>query len=104
MAAYTAKFGGDAFSIDSTSAEAYSVGQLIEAVATKTGSIDNQTIIDTLHTGSWPTLEGNLSWDQYGSPQGSDMLVEWLDGKLLPVFPPDIALHDPVYPKPNWGG
>ncbi|MEP6973191.1 MAG: amino acid ABC transporter substrate-binding protein [Actinomycetota bacterium] len=104
VAAYTAKFGGDAFSIDSTSAEAYSVGQLIEAVATKTGSIDNQTIIDTLHSGSWPTLEGVMSWDQYGSPQGSDMLVEWIDGKLLPVFPSDVALHDPVYPKPSWGG
>jgi branched-chain amino acid transport system substrate-binding protein len=104
VAAYTAKYGGDAFGIDSTSAEAYSVGQLIEAVAAKTGSIDNQTIIDSLHTGSWPTLEGDLSWDQYGSPQGSDMLVEWIGGKLLPVFPADVALHDPVYPKPNWGG
>jgi branched-chain amino acid transport system substrate-binding protein len=81
----------------------YSVGQLIEAVANKTGSIDNQKIIDTLHSGSWPTLEGDLSWDQYGSPQ-EEMLVEWIDGKLLPVYPPDIALHDPVYPKPNWGG
>jgi branched-chain amino acid transport system substrate-binding protein len=104
VAAYTAKYGGDAFGIDSTSAEAYSVGQLIEAVAAKTGSIENQTIIDSLHTGSWPTLEGDLSWDQYGSPQGSDMLVEWIGGKLLPVFPADVALHDPVYPKPNWGG
>ena len=79
-------------------------GQLIQAVATKTGSIDNQTIISTLHSGTWPTLEGNLSWDQYGSPQGSDMLVEWIDGKLLPVYPADVALHAPVYPKPNWGG
>jgi branched-chain amino acid transport system substrate-binding protein len=104
VAAYTAKFGGDAFGIDSTSAEAYSVGQLIEAVAAKTGSIDNQTIIDTLHTGSWPTLEGDMCWVQYGSPLGSDMLVEWIDNKLLPVFPADVALHDPVYPKPNWGG
>jgi branched-chain amino acid transport system substrate-binding protein len=89
VAAYTAKYGGDAFGIDSTSAEAYSVGQLI---------------INTLHAGTWPTLEGTLSWDQYGSPQGSDMLVEWIDGKLLPVYPADVALHDPVFPKPNWGG
>ena len=77
---------------------------LDEQVAQKTGSIDNQTIISTLHSGSWPTIEGNLSWDQYGSPQGSDMLVEWIGGKLLPVYPADEALHDPVYPKPNWGG
>ena len=104
VAAYTAKYGGTAFDIDSTSAEAFAAGQLLQAVATKTGSLDNQTIISTLHSGSWPTLEGALSWDQYGSPQGSDMLVEWVDGKLVPVFPSDVALHAPVYPKPNWGG
>ena len=102
--AYTTKYGGDAFGIDSTSAEAYAVGQLIQAVATKTGSIDNQTIINTLHSGTWPTVEGNLSWDQYGMPQGSDMLVEWIDQKLTPVYPADVALHAPVSPKPNWGG
>jgi len=102
--AYTTKYGGDAFGIDSTSAEAFSVGQLIQAVAAKTGSIDNQTIINTLHSGTWPTVEGNLSWDQYGMPQGSDMLVEWIDQKLTPVYPADVALHAPVYPKPNWGG
>ncbi len=104
VAAYTATYGGDAFGIDSTSAEAFATGQLLEAVAQQTGSIDNQTIITTLHSGSWPTLEGTLSWDQYGSPQGSDMLVEWIDQKLLPVYPADVALHDPVYPKPNWAG
>ncbi len=101
---YIKQYGGDAYGIDSTSAEAYAVGQLIQQVAQKTGSIDNQTIISSLHSGTWPTIEGNLSWDQYGSPQGSDMLVEWIGGKLLPVYPADEALHTPVYPKPNWGG
>ena len=102
IAAYTQKYGGDAFGIDSTSAEAYAAGQLLQQVAQKTGSVDNQTIISTLHAGTWPTVEGNLSWDQYGSPKGSDMLVEWIGGKLLPVYPPAVALHAPVYPKPNW--
>jgi branched-chain amino acid transport system substrate-binding protein len=104
IAAYIKKFGGDALGIDSTSAEAYAVGQLIQAVAAKSGSIDNQTIITTLHSGTWPTVEGNLSWDQYGQPQGSDLLVEWVDQKLQPVYPPEVALHAPVYPKANWGG
>jgi branched-chain amino acid transport system substrate-binding protein len=104
VAAYIAKYGGDKYGIDSTSAEAYAAGQLLEEVAAKTGKIDNATIISTLHSGSWPTVEGNLSWDQYGAPQGSDMLVEWIDGKLLPVYPPEVALHAPIYPKPPWGG
>jgi branched-chain amino acid transport system substrate-binding protein len=103
ISAYLKKYGGNAFGIDSGSAEAYAVGQIIQAVAKKTGSIDNKTIIKTLHSGSWPTVEGNLSWDKYGSPKGSDLLVEWVGGKLLPVYPPSVALHKPVYPKPAWG-
>ncbi len=103
IAAYLKKYGGTAFGIDSGSAEAYAVGQIIEAVVRKTHSIDNKTIIKTLHSGVWPTVEGNLSWDKYGSPKGSDLLVEWIGGKLVPVYPPSVALHKPVVPKPNWG-
>lgn len=103
IAAYLKKYGGNAFGIDSGSAEAYAVGQIIQAVVKKTQSIDNKTIIRTLHSGTWPTVEGNLSWDKYGSPKGSDLLVEWIGGKLVPVYPPGVALHKPVAPKPNWG-
>ena len=104
VAAYLKKYGGAPNDIDSGSAEAYAVGQIIEAAAQKTGTIDNKTIIQALHSGSWPTVEGNLSWDQYGSPQGSDLLVEWINGQLLPVYPAAVALHAPVIPKPNWAG
>jgi branched-chain amino acid transport system substrate-binding protein len=104
ISAYLKKYGGTPFGIDSGSAEAYAVGQIVQAVARKTGSIDNKTIIKTLHSGRWPTVEGYLSWDKYGSPQGSDILVEWIGGKLLPVYPHSVALHKPVVPKPNWKG
>jgi branched-chain amino acid transport system substrate-binding protein len=102
--AYLKAYGGTPDAIDPTSAEAYACGQLIEAVAAKTHSIDNKTIIATLHKGSWPTVEGNLRWNAIGEPQGSDLLVEWINGKLYPVFPKNVALHAPVYPKPPWGG
>lgn len=89
--------------IDPTSAEAYAAGQLVEAVAKKQHSIANATIIAALHKGKWPTVEGNLSWNAIGEPQGSDLLVEWIGGKLYPVFPASLALHKPVVPKPAWG-
>jgi branched-chain amino acid transport system substrate-binding protein len=89
--------------IDPTSAEAYAAGQLVEAVAKKKHSIANATIIAALHKGKWPTVEGNLSWNAIGEPQGSDLLVEWIGGKLYPVFPASLALHKPVVPKPPWG-
>jgi branched-chain amino acid transport system substrate-binding protein len=104
VAAYLKKYGGVNTSIDSGSAEAFAVGQLIQAVAKKTHSVDNATIIKTLHSGLWPTIEGNLSWDANGSPKGADSLVEWVGGKLLPVYPANVARHAPMIPKPAWKG
>jgi branched-chain amino acid transport system substrate-binding protein len=104
VAAYTAKYGGSETDIDPSTAEAFSAGQLLEAVAAKTGKIDNATIISSLHQGSWPTLVGNLSWDAIGQPTGSFSLIQWVNQKLVPVYPADVSKATPVYPKPNWGG
>ena len=102
VAAYHKKFGSGP--IDPTSAEAFATGQVLQAAVKKVNSLDNGKIIDALHKGSWPCVEGNLSWDSIGQPQGQDLLVEWVGGKLVPVFPSSVALHAPVIPKPNWGG
>jgi branched-chain amino acid transport system substrate-binding protein len=101
--AYVKAYGGSASTIDPTSAEAFAAGQLVEAVAKKAKSIDNKTIIATLHKGHWQTVEGNLSWNAIGEPQGSDLLMEWIGGKLYPVYPAKLALHKPLVPKPAWG-
>lgn len=103
-AAYTSKYGGTAQQVDDSSAEAYAVGQVIQEVAAKTGKIDNATIIKTLHSGTWPTILGNLTWSANGSPKGSFNLVQWQGGKLLPVYPASVAQAKPIFPKPNWGG
>jgi branched-chain amino acid transport system substrate-binding protein len=102
--AYIAKYGGDATGIDNSSVEAYAAGQVLELVAAKTGKVDNATIISTLHSGTWATVLGNLSWDAIGEPQGSYLLVQWQKGKLLPVYPAAIAQAAPVAPKANWAG
>jgi branched-chain amino acid transport system substrate-binding protein len=101
--AYVAKYGGTAARIDSAAAEAYACGQLLELVAQRTGKIDNATIIAALHQGSWPTVEGDLSWDTNGAPQGTDLVVQWAGGQLQPVYPPGQALASPVA-KPSWAG
>jgi branched-chain amino acid transport system substrate-binding protein len=104
VAAYLKKYGGTAATIDSTSAEAYAAGQVLEAVTAKLSSLDNRRIIDALHKGGWPTVEGVLHWNSVGEPQGSDLLVEWVNGKLVPVYPKTVARHAPFVPKPAWGG
>jgi branched-chain amino acid transport system substrate-binding protein len=102
--AYLGKFGGAATGIDNSSAEAYAAGQLLELIAQRTGKLDNQSIIAALHSGTWPTLLGDLSWNNDGAPQGNYELVQWVGGLLKPVFPKEIAQVAPVAPKPNWAG
>ncbi len=100
---YVKRYGGTGFDIDNNSAEAWAVGQLLQLVVKHIGSIDNQKIIAALHKGVWPTIEGNLSWNAYGQPSGDDLLVEWVNGRLLPVYPPKVAVAKPFSPKPAWG-
>jgi branched-chain amino acid transport system substrate-binding protein len=102
--AYIKAYGGTADTIDNTSAESYAAGQVLEEVAKKTGKIDNATIIKTLHSGTWPTVLGDLSWNAIGEPKGTFHLVQWQGGKLVPVYPADVAKAKPLYPKPSWGG
>jgi branched-chain amino acid transport system substrate-binding protein len=101
--AYVAKYGGTAAGIDPAAAEAFACGQLLQEVAQRYGKIDNATIISALHHGTWPTVEGNLSWDADGAPRGSDIVVQWVHGQLLPVYPPTQALTTPIA-KPAWTG
>ncbi len=103
VAAYVKKYSGNAGSIDPTSAEAFATGQVLQLAVAKTHSLDNGKIITALHKGTWPTVEGVLRWNSIGEPQGSDLLVEWVHGKLYPVYPKKIALHAPFAPKPPWG-
>ncbi len=101
-AAFVKAYGGTPDQIDPTSAEAYSAGMLVGEVAAKTGKIDNATIINTLHQGTWPTLEGDLSWDDSGAPKGSYLLEQWIGGTLQAVWPPDRAQHAPVTEPLAW--
>jgi branched-chain amino acid transport system substrate-binding protein len=102
ISAYAATYGGTADQIDSTSAEAYSCGMLLEEVAAKTGKIDNATIISTLHSGKWPTLEGDLSWDASGAPQGSYLLEQWIGRRLQAVYPTNRAERPAVVEPLAW--
>ena len=60
---------------------------MLQLAVAKTTSLDNGKIIAALHKGSWPTVEGVLRWNSIGEPQGKDLLVEWVNGKLLPGLP-----------------
>ena len=100
--AFLAKNGGDASSISADSAEAYSVGQVVQQAADRIQSIDNAKLIDALHHGSYRTVQGTMSFDSVGKPTGQSFLVQWQSGSAVPVFPAAAAVAKPEYPKPAW--
>jgi branched-chain amino acid transport system substrate-binding protein len=101
---YIAKYGGTAADISADSAEAYSVGQVVDQAATKANSIDNLKLIDMLHTGTYQTVQGPMGFDSVGKPTGGvGVFVEqWQNGSAIFVYPTTVAAAQPEYPKHAW--
>ena len=102
ITSFLAKNGGDAGSISADSAEAYSVGQVVQQAAERVKSVDNSKLVDALHHGTYRTLQGTMSFDSVGRPTGESFLVQWQHGAAVPVYPAAVAVAKPQYPKPSW--
>ena len=100
VAAYHAKYGPDPIAEDS--ANAYTVGQILQQAVENTQSIDNAKLIDEMHSATFTTVVGPLKFDEVGRPQGSFMILQWQGGKYLIVYPEFAKQADPVWPKPEW--
>lgn len=102
-AKYIEMFGGSLGDIPEDAANAFTVGQVMQQAIENTGSIDNATLIEELHRGTYDTVVGPLSFDETGAPQGSYMLLQWQGDNFLIVGPGDRAEADPLpAPKPTW--
>src|ERR1700694_886281 len=102
---FIAKYGGKAGDISADADEAYSVGQVVERVATRSNSIENSKLITALHSGTYQTIQGPMSFDSTGKPQGGVgvYIEQWQSGQAVFVYPPTVAgSNKPEYPKPNW--
>lgn len=102
VARYLEMFGGEAGNIPEDVANAFTVGQVLQQAVEATGTIDNTTLIDALHAGTFNTVVGNLSFDEVGRPQGSFMLLQWQGDSFKIVAPADRADTEAVWPKPEW--
>ncbi len=103
VASYLEEHGGEPGEINSTSAQAYAVGQLAQSLVEEVGEIDQEALVEASRNGSYETLVGTVELGECGAPSGSYPLFEWVDGDITVVWPEDVALAEPVYPKPDWG-
>ncbi|MDQ6710120.1 MAG: amino acid ABC transporter substrate-binding protein [Candidatus Dormibacteraeota bacterium] len=101
---FVAKYGGQPGDISADAPEAYSVGQIIDQAASKANSIQNKDLINALHSGTYQTVQGPMSFDSTGKPQGGVgvYIEQWQGGQPVFVYPPSVAAAKPEYPKPNW--
>jgi branched-chain amino acid transport system substrate-binding protein len=103
VAAYIAKYGGTAADISSDVPEAYSVGQVVQQAITQNHSLDNAKLIQTLHAGTFDSVQGKVKFDATGqNTMATAYQFQWQSGKLIPVYPPAVASATPEFPKPNW--
>ena len=104
VSAFIAKYGGAAADVSADAAEAYSVGQVVDQAANKAQSIDNQKLIQALHSGTYQTIQGPMAFDATGKPTGGVgvYIEQWQGGQAIFVYPKSVAAANPEYPKKNW--
>jgi branched-chain amino acid transport system substrate-binding protein len=101
--AYIAKYGGAAADISSDVPEAYSVGQVVQQAVTQNQSLDNAKLIQTLHSGTFDSVQGKVKFDNTGqNTMATAYQFQWQSGNLVPVYPAAVAKAQPEFPKPNW--
>jgi len=100
VAAYHAKYGPDPIAEDS--ANAYTVGQVLQQAVENTQSVDNAKLIDEMHASTFNTVVGPLKFNELGQPQGSFMILQWQGGSYVIVYPEFAKQADPIWPKPEW--
>jgi len=101
-AKYVEMFGGEAANIPEDTANAFTVGQVLQQAVEKIQSIDNAALIEELHQGTYQTVVGPLSFNEVGQPLGSYMILQWQGDNFNIVVPPESAQADPVWPKAEW--
>ncbi|HLH63548.1 MAG TPA: amino acid ABC transporter substrate-binding protein [Ktedonobacteraceae bacterium] len=100
---YIATYGGTADQISADTAEAFSVGQVLEEAANKIHSIDNAKLIAELHSDTFQTVQGPAKFNEQGENTVAETAIfQWQQGNVVPVLPPDQATATPEFPKPNW--
>lgn len=105
VTAYLKAYGGKADGIDPSVAEAYSVGEVMQAAVEATHSLNQQTLINYLHSGATiQTVLGPVSFDKLGqNKSASAFLFQWQGGQYVAADPPQSGIQGLLFPKPGWG-
>jgi ABC-type branched-subunit amino acid transport system substrate-binding protein/ABC-type sugar transport system substrate-binding protein len=95
--AYQAEFGRPA---DLLTGPAYACVQIIAAAIENAGTLDRAAIRDAMAATDMETVIGPVTFNEDGTGNVLNPLVQWQNGQLELVWPPDQASADFQYPAP----
>ena len=96
-AAYEAKFDRPA---DLLTGPAYACVQLFAAAIEKAGTLDRAAVRDAMASIDTNTVIGPVTFNEDGTGNVLNPLIQWQNGQLELVWPPEQATQDFVYPAP----
>ena len=96
-ASYQAEFGRPA---DLLTGPAYSCVQIIAAAIENAGTLDRAAVRDAMSATDMETVIGPVTFNEDGTGNVLDPLIQWQSGQLELVWPPDQATADFLYPAP----
>jgi branched-chain amino acid transport system substrate-binding protein len=97
VAKYTEMYGSE--TVPEDAADAFAAATVLQAAveANKTvAKADQLKLADWLRSNSVPTILGDLSWNEDGSPKGQFLVGQWQNGKPEIVLPEDAATADTI--------
>jgi branched-chain amino acid transport system substrate-binding protein len=97
VAKYKEMFGEE--TVPEDAADAYAAAQVLQATVEANKTVekgDQLKLADWLRSNSVPTVLGELSWNEDGSPKGEYLVGQWQNGKPEIVLPPDAATSDSI--------
>ncbi len=96
-AAYQAKFDRPA---DLLTGPAYACVQIVAAAIEKAGTLDRDAVRDAMAAIDTETVIGPVTFNEDGTGNVLNPLIQWQNGKMELVWPSDQATADFVYPAP----
>jgi branched-chain amino acid transport system substrate-binding protein len=97
VAKYQEMFGQD--TVPEDAADAYAAAQVLQATVEANKTVEKAgqlKLADWLRSNAVPTVLGELSWNEDGSPKGEFLVGQWQNGKPEIVLPEDAATSDTI--------
>jgi branched-chain amino acid transport system substrate-binding protein len=94
---YQAKFNRPA---DLLTGPAYACVQIVANAIEKAGTLDRDAVRDAMAKTDMTTVIGPVTFNADGTGNVLNPLIQWQNGKMELVWPPDQATADFVYPAP----